>query len=204
MCDGRSPASCTMYSPRSVSTLVSPAASNAAPRSISSVAIDLLLTTVRAPRARARSSTMRRASAGVGARWTCTPRATSACSRRSSQPSRSRSVSRRIAAARSFHCGCAAADSEAVRRRRSRLWRACCSTGSATACAVRSWKSRPGVTIAWPPGGTPAGASRALTIAAPGPTPAGPRGARVPARSRDRTGAAAAARRDASGTRGRC
>ena len=65
MCDGRSPASCTMYSPRSVSTLVSPASSSAAPRSISSVAIDLLFTTVRAPcpgQARGRSRGRRPAS----------------------------------------------------------------------------------------------------------------------------------------------
>ena len=56
MCDGRSWTSCTMYSPRSVSTALRPSASSASPRSISSVAIDLLFTTRRAPRARAMSS----------------------------------------------------------------------------------------------------------------------------------------------------
>ncbi len=40
MCEGRSPATCTMYSPRSVSTASIPAPSSASTRSISSVAID--------------------------------------------------------------------------------------------------------------------------------------------------------------------
>src|SRR5437870_8039598 len=50
MCDGVSPASWTMYSPRSVSTGSMPRRASAAFRWISSDAILLLLTIVRAPR----------------------------------------------------------------------------------------------------------------------------------------------------------
>src|SRR6516162_9607116 len=52
MCEGRSRRSCTMYSPRSVSTTSHPASASAGLSSISSVAIDLPLTTRRAPRDR--------------------------------------------------------------------------------------------------------------------------------------------------------
>ena len=62
MCEGRSWASWMMYSPRSVSTGVTPAACSASFRWISSVAIDLDFTAMRAPVRRAMSSTTRRAS----------------------------------------------------------------------------------------------------------------------------------------------
>ena len=65
MCEGRSWASWMMYSPRSVSIGVTPAASRASLRWISSVAIDLDFTASRAPLRRAMSSTMRRASSAV-------------------------------------------------------------------------------------------------------------------------------------------
>ncbi len=50
MWNGRSWASCTMNSPRSVSTTSTPAASSAGFRPISSVTIDFDFTTSRAPR----------------------------------------------------------------------------------------------------------------------------------------------------------
>ena len=65
MCEGRSWASWMMYSPRSVSTGVTPAASSASLRWISSVAMDLDFTAIRAPVRRAMSSTIARASSGV-------------------------------------------------------------------------------------------------------------------------------------------
>ncbi len=54
-----------MYSPRSVSTGLMPAASSARLRSISSVAIDFDFTASRAPLRRAMSSTIAQASSGV-------------------------------------------------------------------------------------------------------------------------------------------
>ena len=56
MCDGASPRSWMMYSPRSVSIASIPAASSAWLRPISSEIIDLPLVTLLAPRARQRSS----------------------------------------------------------------------------------------------------------------------------------------------------
>ncbi len=67
MCEGFSWASWMMYSPRSVSTGVMPAAARASLSSISSVAMDFDFTTRRAPAARAMSSTMARASSAVAA-----------------------------------------------------------------------------------------------------------------------------------------
>ena len=65
MCEGRSAASWTMYSPRSVSTTATPAASSASLRWVSSVTMDLDFTTRRRPAARAIPQTMRFASAPV-------------------------------------------------------------------------------------------------------------------------------------------
>ena len=73
MCEGRSPRSCTMYSPRSVSTTSHPAAASAGLSAISSVAIDLPLTTRRAPRSRATSTIYLRASAASAATNTLHP-----------------------------------------------------------------------------------------------------------------------------------
>ena len=74
MCDGAWPASWTMYSPRSVSIALMPAAARASLRWISSDTIDFPLTTRRTPCRVAISSTMRRASPAVAARWTMAPR----------------------------------------------------------------------------------------------------------------------------------
>ena len=49
MCEGRSSASCTMYSPRSVSTTSTPACSSAAFKCVSSETIDLAFATRRTP-----------------------------------------------------------------------------------------------------------------------------------------------------------
>ncbi len=73
MCDGRSWASWMMYSPRSVSTAVTPACSSASLRSISSVAIDFDFTAMRTPRSRHRRSTISRASSAVLAQCTWPP-----------------------------------------------------------------------------------------------------------------------------------
>ncbi len=73
MCDGRSWASWMMYSPRSVSTGVTPARSSASFRSISSVAIDLDLTAMRTPLSRQSLRTISRASSAVSAQCTCPP-----------------------------------------------------------------------------------------------------------------------------------
>src|SRR5438132_3914719 len=62
-----------MYSPRSVSTGVTPMASSASLRWISSVAIDLDFTAIRAPVRRAMSSTTSRASSAVVAKCTWPP-----------------------------------------------------------------------------------------------------------------------------------
>src|SRR5262252_2253602 len=67
MCDGFSWASWMMYSPRSVSTGLTPAASRASFSSISSVAMDLLFTAMRTPRSRQRRRMMSRASSPVAA-----------------------------------------------------------------------------------------------------------------------------------------
>ena len=90
MCDGRSPASCTMYSPRSVSTLVMPGVLRARRRGRSPRSPSTCSSRPCARRGPGRGRRRRaRASAGVAARCTCTPRAVSERSRRSSQPSRS-------------------------------------------------------------------------------------------------------------------
>src|SRR5881409_10295 len=73
MCEGRSWASWMMYSPRSVSTGVTPIASSASLRWISSVAIDLDFTAMRAPVRLAMSRMIRRASSAVVAKCTWPP-----------------------------------------------------------------------------------------------------------------------------------
>jgi hypothetical protein len=65
MWEGFSPASWMMYSPRSVSTGVMPACLSASLSSISSVAMDLVLTARRAPRCRQMSRMTSRASSAV-------------------------------------------------------------------------------------------------------------------------------------------
>ena len=167
-----------------------PAASSAAPRSISSVAIDLLFTTVRAPCARAMSTTIAaRVVAGVAARCTCTPRAVSARSSRSSQPSRSASVSRRIAAARSFQSGCAAARvGRGVEAAVEVAQRALQLAGRRPRARLRSRKSSPGRRDAVRRSSGEPDASRSATCTGCGPA----------------TRARGAGRRGASGTRGRC
>jgi hypothetical protein len=146
MCDGRSPATWTMNSPRSVSTTRPPESSMAVLRSISSVAIDLPLMTLRAPADSMMPSTAARASEGVAHRWTTARAAVSDASRSARQPSRSPRVSRRIAAARCFASPCTSATVSLVCSRMSRLCSARCSCGSATARRARSCRSRPGVT----------------------------------------------------------
>ena len=73
MCEGASPRSWMMYSPRSVSIASMPSASSAALRPISSEIIDLPLVTALAPRALQRSRKIRRASAASRAKCTWPP-----------------------------------------------------------------------------------------------------------------------------------
>ena len=73
ICDGFSWASWMMYSPRSVSTGVTPAFSSASFSSISSVAMDLDLTAIRTPRSRQSWRMVSRASSPVVAQWTRPP-----------------------------------------------------------------------------------------------------------------------------------
>ena len=146
MCDGRSPASCTMYSPRSVSTRVMPV------RFERVAEVDLLgrhrlaLHDACARPARcARSSTTRR---GVRRVW-CTGarprRAIERRSSRSSQPSRSRASRAGSPRRGPSSSGVRRRTRPAVPRRMSRLRSACCSSGSATAATARSLSESPGV-----------------------------------------------------------
>ena len=89
MCEGMSPASCTMSSARSVSTAVMPWAARCSLSPISCVAMDLTLTTSVAPAARTRSVTIRLASAASVAQWTTPPRAVTAASSSTSRAGRS-------------------------------------------------------------------------------------------------------------------
>ena len=73
MCEGASPASWTMYSPRSVSTGSMPRAASAAFRWISSDVMLLLFTTVRAPRCSAIRPMTSHASAASRAQCTRAP-----------------------------------------------------------------------------------------------------------------------------------
>ena len=82
MWDGRSAASWTMNSPRSVSTTRTPAAASASLSAISSVTIDFDLTARAAPWLRAISTTIRVASAAVGAQCTRAPRRSAASANR--------------------------------------------------------------------------------------------------------------------------
>ena len=91
-CDGRSPASWTMRSARSVSIGSIPAAASASFSPISSVVSDLTLTTLRSPVADTRSTTSALASAASRAQCTTPPAAVTAAS------SRTRSSSRRNSA----------------------------------------------------------------------------------------------------------
>src|SRR5258708_7461967 len=73
MCDGRSSASWTMSSARSVSTASMPAAARASLSPISWVAMDLIFTTLSAPSARTRPATTAFAAAPSTARCTTPP-----------------------------------------------------------------------------------------------------------------------------------
>ena len=114
MCDGFSWASWMMYSPRSVSTGVTPACSSASLRSISSVAIDFDFTAIRTPRSRQRRRMISRASSAVVAQWTCPPSRSTLSASRSRCTSRCWRVASLIARARSRRaspCGKPANDS---------------------------------------------------------------------------------------------
>ena len=74
MWDGFSWASWMMYSPRSVSTGITPACSRASFSSISSVAMDLDFTAIFTPLSRASFRMISLASSPVAAQWTCPPR----------------------------------------------------------------------------------------------------------------------------------
>ena len=84
MCEGRSSASWTMSSARSVSSATTPACSSASLRPISSVAIDFTLTTSSNPWSRAIPATIPFASAASRAQWTVPPAAATEASSRSS------------------------------------------------------------------------------------------------------------------------
>ncbi len=101
MCEGRSPASWMIHSPRSVSTGVRPAASSAGLSSISSETIDLPLAMTSTPRRRAISITARTRLAGVAAWMTLPPRLVTCCSKRASSSGARATASVRMARARS-------------------------------------------------------------------------------------------------------
>ncbi len=88
---GRSSPSCTISSARSVSNASIPAASSASLSPISAVAIDLTLTTSRAPAARARPTTISLASLASRAQCTVPPRAVT-CRSSSSRCSSRRAI----------------------------------------------------------------------------------------------------------------
>ena len=73
MCEGSSSAACTRNSPKSVSITSSPSASSACRRPISSVAMDLLFTTMRTDALRNSSATVARAAAASAGGCTTMP-----------------------------------------------------------------------------------------------------------------------------------
>ena len=101
MWEGFSWASWMMYSPRSVSTGLTPACSRASLSSISSVAIDLLLTAILTPLSRHRRRMMSRASSPVAAQCTRPPSRSMLSARRSRWRSSCWSVASLMARARS-------------------------------------------------------------------------------------------------------
>jgi len=100
MCEGGSPASWMMNSPRSVSQTSAPAASRAGLSAISSVTMLLPLTMTRAFAAWAIPVMTARASAASAAQWTWVPAAVAVRSNSSSRSGRRESAFRRAARAR--------------------------------------------------------------------------------------------------------
>src|SRR6266566_934435 len=98
MCEGGSPASCRMYSPRSVSMGVIPFAARASFTPASSESIDFDLIAFLTPCRRQISTSSSHASARVSAKSTVAPRRTASASKRSSHASRLASDRSRIAA----------------------------------------------------------------------------------------------------------
>ena len=144
MCDGGSFASCRMYSPRSVSTTSSPAASSASLSPHSSVTIDFDLMTLRTPCCAAISRTMRFTSSWVSAQCTTVPRAVALRSKVSSQTSRFSSARSRIAAAASRMSGKLSSSAMRSARPLTKLpcnfFRAVCSLTSASFAPARALK----------------------------------------------------------------
>ena len=105
ICDGGSFASCSMYSPRSVSTTCTPAASSASLSAHSSLTIDFDLTAFFTPYFAASSQTMRFTSAVVSAQCTTAPRAMALRSNASRYTSRWSRVRARMSAAASRIAG---------------------------------------------------------------------------------------------------
>ena len=98
MCEGGSPASCRMYSPRSVSMGVIPFAASASFTPASSESMDFDLIAFLTPCRRQMSMSSSHASARVSAKSTVAPRRTASASKRSSHASRLPSDRSRIAA----------------------------------------------------------------------------------------------------------
>ena len=101
MCEGRSPASCRIHSPRSVSTTSMPASVSDSLSLISSVAMDLLLATTVTPRARASPVMYRAASAPSCARTTVPPASRTLACISLRRAGSSRMLRRRMSLARS-------------------------------------------------------------------------------------------------------
>src|SRR5271169_6460422 len=145
MCEGVSPSSWMMYSPRSLSRLSTPFFSRKSFRCISSDTIDLPLTTRVAPRARRIPRTISFASSTVSAQWTRMPFAAQRVSSASRSAGSFESVRARIEAARArsaFHsagsgnCAARFAMRPSIARRKFAR-----SRGSASARDDEAWKS---------------------------------------------------------------
>ena len=116
MCTGCSPASWRMYSPRSVSTGVTPAAESASFSPISSVAIDFDFAASFAPESRHTRATYSLASSPVRAKKTLPPRASNASVNRATCPSRSSITDILIWCARSRSASTSGSPSHAATR----------------------------------------------------------------------------------------
>ena len=148
MWDGVSPASCTMYSPRSVSTGRMPAAASASLRCASSESIDFDLAALLTPWRRAMSTTSRPTSSPSRAHSTSAPLAVARSSKISSQTSRSASVRLRIPSHVVRRVSKSSASSAKAAMPLARLptnsglafCRARCNTGLRTFSPARAWK----------------------------------------------------------------
>ena len=145
MCEGGSLSLiCRMYSPRSVSTTFTPAASRWRLSAISSETIDFDLVTLATSWRLAISTTSFEASSGVSAQSTVAPRAVACASKRSSQTSRLASARLRRSTASSRVASKSSSSAIALVRptvqRCESTFRFCCNRTSASFCPLRALK----------------------------------------------------------------